>query len=248
MTTLESNTISEIAATSLFAVRVFEKYGIDYCCGGKRPVREACEELGLPAEPLLAELQAAIDGRPPDETDWTQAPLRDLIRHIVGTHHEYLKLELPRIAQRLAKVMRVYGQQDAETLAALPDVFGGLKAELEEHLHKEEVILFPYVERYEAAVQAGGSVPPVPFGSVANPIRMMEHEHDNAGEALRKLRASTRDYTVPAHACITYRSLIEGLRELEQDLHQHIHLENNILFPRAIALESEARDGVPAAR
>jgi regulator of cell morphogenesis and NO signaling len=248
MTTLERNTISEIAAGSLSAVRVFEKYGIDYCCGGKRPVREACQELGLPAEPMLAELQAAIDGRPPDETAWTQAPLRDLIHHIVSTHHEYLKLELPRIAQRLAKVMRVYGEQDAETLAALPVVFGGLKAELEEHMHKEEVILFPCVSRYEAAVQAGGSVPPLPFGSVANPIRMMEHEHGNAGEALRKLRASTRDYTVPAHACITYRALIEGLRELEQDLHRHIHLENNILFPRAIALENTAPRGVQAVR
>lgn len=234
MSTMTNLNISEIAAQSLGAVRVFERHGIDYCCGGKRPVADACGEMGLDTGAVMAELERALAGKPADETDWMQAPLRRLIQHIVGTHHEFLKLELPRIAQRLEKVMRVYGQKDAATLGGLPEVFSGLAEELMLHLHKEEAILFPYIDRLESAAM----LPPPPFGSIAHPIAMMEHEHDNAGEALRKMRAMTNGYAVPEYACITYRSLLEGLRELEADLRLHIHLENNILFPRAAALES----------
>lgn len=241
MTTVSSQTISEIAARSLGAVRVFERLGIDYCCGGKRPVSDACEELGLDPAAVYAELDAALAGRPADETDWAQAPLRTLMKHITGTHHEYLKLELPRLAQRLEKVMRVYGEQDRATLAPLPQLFGGLRSELDLHMHKEEEILFPFIDRAESAVSGGKPAPPAPFGSMANPIAMMEHEHDSAGAALRGMRECTKDYEVPSYACVTYRSLLEGLRELERDLHIHIHLENNILFPRAIALESASR-------
>ena len=230
-------TVSEIATQSLAAVRVFETYGIDYCCGGKRPLEEVCGEMGLSSARLLAEIEEAQRSSGDDLVDWNAASLRDLIRHILDKHHEYLKLEFPRIAQRLEKVMRVYGVQDAETLTPLPQLFGDLREELEQHMHKEEVILFPFIERYEAAVSAGRPVPPVPFGSIANPIAMMEREHDSAGGNLRQMRATTKDYAIPGHACITYQSLLNGLRELEQDLHIHIHLENNILFPRAIALE-----------
>ncbi|MCC7155280.1 MAG: iron-sulfur cluster repair di-iron protein [Bryobacterales bacterium] len=238
MTTLSTQTISEIASRSLGAVRIFERLGIDYCCGGKRPVEDACRELGMDSAAILAELDAAIAGRPADETDWSEASLRDLIRHIVEKHHEYLKLELPRISQRLQKVMRVYGQQDQATLAYLPQLFAGLQSEMELHMHKEEAILFPFIERLESSVSGGGSAPQGPFGSIANPIAMMEHEHDSAGTALKSMRENTNGFAVPDYACVTYRSLLDGLRELEQDLHIHIHLENNILFPRAIALES----------
>lgn len=241
MTILSSQTISEIASRSLGAVRIFERLGVDYCCGGKRPVEDACRELGLDSAAVLAELDAAIAGRPADETDWKQASLRDLIRHIVGTHHEYLKLELPRLAQRLEKVMRVYGEQDKATLEPLPRLFQGLRAEMELHMHKEEMILFPFMERLESEVNNGRPAPPAPFGSVANPIAMMEHEHDSAGTALKSMREGTNSFAVPEHACVTYRSLLDGLRELEQDLHIHIHLENNILFPRAIAMETANR-------
>lgn len=238
MTLTTNQTISEIAAQSLGAVRVFEKHGIDYCCGGKRPVAEACEELGLDAGAVTAELEQALAGRPADERDWNQVPLRELINHIIGKHHEYLKLELPRLNQRLQKVMRVYGEQDQATLGALPALFNGLSDELSMHMHKEEAILFPYIDRLESAKRTGEMTPPSPFGSIANPIAMMEHEHDNAGAALKGMRETTRDYAVPGYACVTYRSLLEGLRELEEDLHLHIHLENNILFPRAVALEA----------
>ena len=230
-------TISEIAAGSLAAVRVFEKYGIDYCCGGKQPVEQACAALGLDSESVQRDLDAALAGPASNDTEWNKARLSDLIRHIVSTHHAYLKQELPNLAQRLGKVMKVYGEQDRDTLTTLPAIFSRLASELDMHLHKEEMILFPYIERAEAQLLAGRPLPPVPFGSVANPIAMMEHEHDDAGEALGAMRALTRDYAIPECACVTYRSLLNGLRELEADLHLHIHLENNILFPRALALE-----------
>ncbi|MBN8730440.1 MAG: iron-sulfur cluster repair di-iron protein [Acidobacteria bacterium] len=237
-TSLSGQTISEIATRSLAAVRVFERLGIDYCCGGNRPVEEACQEHGLDAAAVLSELDAALANRPPDETDWNRATLRDLIRHIVGKHHEYLKSEMPNLAQRLEKVMKVYGEQDRATLGALPRIFHDLRAEMDLHMHKEEMVLFPYIDRLEADVSSGRPVSPPPFGSVKNPIAMMEHEHDSAGAALKGMRDSTHGFAVPDHACTTYRSLLDGLRELEEDLHVHIHLENNILFPRAIALEA----------
>lgn len=241
MTALSNQTISEIASRSLGAVRVFERLGIDYCCGGKQPVADACRELGLDATFVLAELESAVATRPSEETDWNRASLRDLIRHIVGKHHEYLKVELPRLAQRLEKVMRVYGEQDKATLGPLPRLFQGLRPEMELHMHKEEMILFPFMERLESEINSGRPAPPAPFGSVANPIAMMEHEHDSAGSALKAMRESTNGYAVPEYACATYRSLLNGLREMEEDLHIHIHLENNILFPRAIALEAANR-------
>jgi regulator of cell morphogenesis and NO signaling len=231
-------TVGELASASLAAVRVFERHGIDYCCGGKRPLEEACRELGLAPEQVQSEIDRAMAAPEGQGTDWSAAPLPQLVRHILATHHEYLKLELPRLGQRLEKVMKIYGEKDAETLAGLPGPFGALSAELDGHMHKEELLLFPAIERYEAAVSSGSPLPPLPFGSIANPIRVMEREHDSAGNALRQMRDATRGYRVPEHACVTYRSLLDGLRELEADLHKHIHLENNILFPRAIALEA----------
>ena len=151
-TLLSSQTISEIASRSLAAVRVFERLGIDYCCGGKRPVEEVCQEHGL------------------DSTAVLQATLRDLIRHIVGKHHEYLKLELPRLAQRLEKVMRVYGEQDKATLGPIPRLFQDLRSEMELHMHKEEMILFPFMERVEAEVLSGRPAPPAPFAPPLPPV------------------------------------------------------------------------------
>jgi regulator of cell morphogenesis and NO signaling len=228
--------VSDIAANSLEAVRLFEHYGIDYCCGGKRPLADVCREKGLDPAAVAADL--GTEGQPdPADVNWTTAGLTDLIRHIVTRHHGYLKSELPLLAQRLTKVVQVYGE--TEGLAGLKDVFTALRAELELHLHKEEVILFPYVER----LVAGGPAV-APCGWIGQPIAVMEHEHEDAGEALRRIRAITRNFEVPEGACITYRSLLAGLEELEHDLHMHIHLENNILFPRAMALEKESSRAV----
>lgn len=224
--------VADVAAESLAAIRVFQKHGIDFCCGGQRPIADVCAPKGIAPEALISELESALAGPPNGEEDWNAASLRALIAHIVGKHHEYLRGELPRIQAWLDKVYSKYGEQDQEILGTLPEVFGNLRAELESHLQKEEMILFPWVARFEATMEAGLPAPPLPFGSFDGPIHMMEHEHENAGEALRHLRSATNDYQAPEHACRTYRALFQALEELEADLHIHIHLENNILHRR----------------
>ena len=152
-----------------------------------------------------------------------------------------LKAEMPRISERLAKVMKVYGAQDAATLAMLPKIYESLRDELDSHLAKEETILFPFVERIEALALGKQPLPALPFGTIGNPIHCMEAEHDDAGDALRLMRSVTNDFALPAHACATYKALFDSLRDFEADLHMHIHLENNILFPRVVALERSMR-------
>jgi regulator of cell morphogenesis and NO signaling len=234
----ETQTIAEIAASSLAAVRVFEKYGIDYCCGGKRPLSAVCREKGYDAEAVQGELDAALAQSAGPARDWNRAPLSELIRHIVTTHHQYLRQELPAIQTRLDKVYRVYNQRYGPTLTGLPEVFAALRAELELHIVKEEMMLFPAIVASEAAVNSGSPLPSSPFGTVSNPIQMMESEHESAGEALAKIREITQDFGLPEYACVTYRALMSSLAELERDLHMHIHLENNVLFPRAERLEA----------
>jgi regulator of cell morphogenesis and NO signaling len=231
-----SATLAEIAATSLSAVRLLEHHGLDYCCGGKQPFDQACRARNIAPDALLREIQDAKAARG-QEVDWQTAPIGDLIKHILGTHHEYLKLELPALGQRMSKVLSAHGERDPETLPRLAEVFAALRAELEMHLHKEEAILFPFIEEYGRAELQGRPVPPVPFGSIRRPIAMMEQEHAGAGDALVELRRLTRDYELPPYACGTVQALYQGLQALEGDLHTHIHLENNILFPRAVALE-----------
>ena len=224
-------TVGEIAAENPSAASVFEKHGIDYCCGGGRPFEAACREKGLSAGQILAEVEGA---RPAGEgRDWTTAPLAELADHIVNTHHAYLRNALPALGQRLEKVIAAHGPNHGDSLLPLQNAFRGLVEELTAHMMKEEVILFPLIKRIEAG-QPGSHC-----GSVNNPIRVMEYEHDSAANALREMRRVTGDYTLPQDACNTYRALFAGLREMETDLHLHIHLENNILFPRAS--EREAR-------
>ena len=231
-----TKTLADVAAISLDAVRSLERHGLDYCCGGKQPFDEACLVKGLNPESVMQEIKRAQRAGAP-ERNWQTAPLGELAKHIVATHHEYLKLELPALGNRLDKVLAVHGARDPETLSRMAEVFVALRAEMEMHMHKEETILFPFIEKYGFAESQGSPMPPVPFGSIANPIAMMEREHVSAGGALVEIRAMTHDYQLPPYACSTVRALYEGLDALEADLHVHIHLENNILFPRAIALE-----------
>ncbi len=241
MTTTENVTVRDMAANSLAAVRVFEKFGIDYCCGGKKPLADVCREKGYDLGVVQRELDSALAGAQTSERDWKIARLTDLIHHIVETHHAYLRRELPAIDTRLEKVYRVYNEKYGPTLIGLPEVFAGLRGELESHTAKEEAILFASIAAYEAAAESGRPLPMTPFGTVANPIRMMEFEHESAGQALAKIREITHGFEIPEHACVTYRALMNSLDELERDLHMHIHLENNILFPRAVALEAAQR-------
>ncbi len=236
-----SATVADIAAGSLAAVRVFERLGIDYCCGGKRPLADVCRDKGLDAEWVQGELDAAANPSGDAVRDWNSAPLRELAAHIVGTHHEYLKREFQPLGERLAKVYRVYNQRYGETLAGLPEVFGGLRSEMEMHMQKEERMLFPAIVAAESAADAGAPLPGTPFGTVANPIRMMEAEHDSAGRALAGIRTITRDFEIPGYACVTYRALMSGLNELEQDLHLHVHLRTTFCFRARSSSSAPAR-------
>jgi regulator of cell morphogenesis and NO signaling len=168
--------------------------------------------------------------------DWQREPLSDLIAHITSTHHTYTRREIARLGPLFDKVCSVHGKNHPELLHIRAG-FRGLAQELTMHMMKEEMVLFPYIVRLEEAVMQREPVSAPPFGSVSNPISMMEHEHDSAGNALRAMRQASSGYNPPPDACVSYQTLYKALVDFEEDLHQHIHLENNILFPRAIALE-----------
>jgi len=239
MPIVETQTVGELAAEVPGATREFEKLGIDYCCGGSRTLGEACAEAKISVEQALSRLQEGLAvAQSKDSRNWQGVPLAELIAHINGTHHVFVRSECPRIENLAAKVVSVHGQNHPELLE-VQNVFGDLAGELSVHLMKEEQILFPYILRLEEAALAGEPAPPAMFGTVVNPVRMMMQEHDGAGDALKKLRSLTNNYAVPADACISYTTLYEALKGFEADLHQHIHVENNILFPRAVALESK---------
>ena len=231
-------TVGEIAARMPLSVRLFEQWDIDFCCGGKIALRAACEAKGLDPGTVLDEIQRAAQPAPgaAAATDWQSVSLDSLIGHILDTHHVYMKSQLPRLEAMLEKILAKHGPHHGDFLLPLAATFRPMKEELDGHLLKEEMVLFPLIRRLES----GGSPPDGGFhcGSVQNPIRVMLMEHDSAGDALARMRQLTAGYSLPADACATWRAFYAGLAEMERDLHQHIHLENNILFPRAIAMEA----------
>lgn len=229
-------TVRDLALENPAAPRVFEKLGIDYCCGGKRPLAEACHAANLNVDEVLELLEKACAGTSTTQRDWQSESIAALITHIKETHHKYTREEIGRLTALLAKVCSVHGNNHPELLQ-IRDLFLALSSELTAHLMKEEMVLFPYLVRMEAAVTENAPVARPPFGSVQNPIAMMEHEHDSAGSALHAMREITSGYTPPADACVSYQTLYKALAAFEADLHQHIHLENNVLFPRAVAME-----------
>ena len=238
--TLEK-TVRELALEKPGAARVFETLGIDYCCGGKQTLEQACRTASVPVDKVMDALEMAqhSGNATANQTNWQAAPLADLIAHIESTHHQYTRQEIARLGPLFDKVCSVHGNNHPE-LFALRATFQGLAGELTTHLMKEEMVLFPYIERMEESILQHEPILPPPFGTVQNPVAMMEHEHDSAGNALRTLRATSNGYTTPPDGCVSFQTLYKTLAEFEADLHQHIHLENNILFPRAIALELES--------
>ena len=218
--------VGQIVAAQPLLAKIFEKYNIDYCCGGKLALGVFCAKQGLDAQALIAELEAALAASPAPERDWTVERLESLVGHIVEAHHGFLRTALPRLAELSEKVARVHGDVHPE-LHEIAAIYAGFNAELTQHMEKEEQILFPAIIRLEQGVERF---------PVNNPIRVMEAEHDSAGRDLERMNALSQGYTPPEDACNSYRAFFAGLAELELDMFQHIHKENNILFPRAIAL------------
>ncbi|MDG2223626.1 MAG: iron-sulfur cluster repair di-iron protein [Rubripirellula sp.] len=216
--------------------RVFENLQIDYCCGGKLTLNHACEKRGMEVVDVLRQVEACDATTDSQEiVDADAMTMTELADHIESTHHAYLRSELPRLDAMTEKVTRVHGDKD-KRLYRMRDAFVALKAELEPHMMKEERILFPIVRQLDASQ----SRPEFHCGNVANPIRQMEHEHEQAGLALATLNETTDGYTAPEWACNTHRALLDSLAKLEADMHQHIHKENNVLFPKAIQRNNES--------
>lgn len=238
MAVMTTKTVRDLAVENPSATRIFEKFGIDYCCGGGQSLEQACERANISIDQVLDTLEMSEEqARAAQQVrDWNGEPLSELIVHIKNTHHKYTREETVRLTALLQKVCSVHGKNHPE-LFGIRETFSGLAQELTTHMMKEEVVLFPFIERMEEAVIQKEPVLPAPFGTVQNPVAMMEHEHDSAGNALRAIRKASRDFATPADACVSYQTLYKALAAFEADLHQHIHLENNILFPRAIAME-----------
>jgi regulator of cell morphogenesis and NO signaling len=237
METFSTKTIREIAVANPAVTRVFEQFKVDYCCGGKKPFNEACATAGIAPEFLEQKLNEILQ----DDVIETEAPenkkASDLIDHIMEKHHVFTRSEIDRLNTLLSKVIVRHGGTHPE-LFVLENNFEQLYAELLRHMHTEDAVLFPYIKHLESSAEHDLSSPHPSFGSVRNPIRMMISEHDKAGDILKEMRTLTSDYTLPEGACTSFHALYFGLGELEKDLHQHIHLENNVLFPKAIELEA----------
>ncbi|HXZ32610.1 MAG TPA: iron-sulfur cluster repair di-iron protein [Terriglobales bacterium] len=231
-------TVRELAVEIPNAPRVFEKFGIDYCCGGSKSLDEACSAAQLQLKDVIQAL-AASAATTNSEPVRASGSLAELINHIVKSHHKFTRDEIVRLKALFEKVCSVHGKNHPELLS-IRDIFAALAQELTLHLMKEENVLFPYIIRMEQASTQNEPLPPPPFGTVQNPVRVMTQEHDGAGQALRHIREESRQFTVPNDACVSYATLYQALAAFEADLHQHIHLENNILFPRAIAMEENA--------
>ena len=230
---LEQTTVAEIVNRDFRTAGIFEQFGIDFCCGGQLSLADACRVAAV--DP--AKVGRALEAIPPTghETDnhvsrWLPARLID---HIVDTHHAYVRSALPTIAARLAKLVEVHGARHPE-LRRIAEAFEEVSRDLLQHMKKEECVLFPYIRELTAGNDAAFSSP---FGTVENPIRMMRREHQQAGDELRLIRALANECVAPTDGCATYRVTFAELAEFERDLHRHIHLENNVLFPKAIELE-----------
>jgi regulator of cell morphogenesis and NO signaling len=248
MTTFDANmAVGLLVAERPARARVFDRLGIDYCCGGREPLARACEAKGLDVQSVLRGLDACDDqARSAGTDEWFPASMADLVDFIVATHHAYLRHELPRLSALAAKVAGAHGARHPE-LREVRRVLAELRDELEAHMDEEELIVFPRIKRLQAERGRGPLAP----GAVSGLIRAMEREHEDAGSALARLRALTDGYAPPPDACDAYRALLGGLAGLEADMHAHVHRENNILFPAAIAAEcapSAPRRPQPASR
>jgi len=248
MTFDKSQAVCEIAIENPGAIKVFENFGIDYCCGGRRSLQVACESANAPIHQVmqaLGELQA--NNMRLEERQWTTSSLVELTAHIVGRHHRYIRDEVPRIERLLQKVVDRHGKAHPE-LGTIQEIFRALSNELRVHMMKEERVLFPFLEAMETGALVEHAAPLACFASIELPISRMLADHDDAGVLTAKIRDLSGGYRAPEGSCPTYRGLYQALEEFERDLHHHIHLENNILFPRAVEMERSREESAHVRR
>jgi len=238
MKNLETLTIGDYVAKDFRTAALFSKYGIDFCCNGNRSINQACEKKSINPDTLLSEIEDILASKSDSGIDFNAWPIDLLADYIEKTHHRYVVEKTPVLLQFLDKLSRVHGANHPE-LKEINELFIGCAAELAQHMKKEELVLFPFIKKMMQATISDELIEQPHFGTVENPIAMMMHEHDAEGERFRKIAALTDHYTPPADACNTYKVTFAMLQEFEQDLHKHIHLENNILFKKAILLEKE---------
>jgi regulator of cell morphogenesis and NO signaling len=232
---LESTTIAEIVQRDVRAGAIMDRYHLDYCCGGAMSLAEGCRQRGVDVTRVIADLEALT--APPRKTE-VDDPLA-LIPLIVDRHHAYVRQALPQICEHLAKVVAAHVGRHAE-LAVIESEFAKIANELHQHLLKEEQVLFPYIAALAEAVNHDGPFPPDMFGTIQNPIRMMEIEHQEVTDRLAGIRQLSRNYSAPPDACETYRLVLGELQAFAEDLRVHVDLEDNVLFPRAVELEEKA--------
>ena len=231
-------TVKDLVTDDFRTAAVFEKYAIDFCCGGKKTLGAACVEKGVDLGKILADLREVKSGQEPAQTQFADQELDTLIDFVVANHHGYVRRAVPLITAHTEKIAQVHGKNHPELLD-VAHAFQAVAEELLNHMMKEERVLFPSIKHLASTAKEAGLYVAPPFGTIQNPIRMMETEHQAAGDALSFMRISTGGYVLPADACTTYRVTFSELEEFEKDLHQHVHIENNILFPRAILLEKD---------
>jgi len=239
MTFSTETKVNEIALSNPGARHILEDAGIDYCCGGGKSLQEACLRANVPAAEILRKLRLNSEQVAPGETPWATAPLAALTKHIRERHHQYVRDSIPRLRALLAKVREKHGSNHRE-LGEIEKLFADVSRDMLMHMQKEEQILFPFIDSLERAADGGEPLEAPFFQTVKNPIYSMMREHDSAGELMRQIRSSSNGYKPPADACTSYQAAYQGLGEFERDLHLHVHLENNILFPRAVELEAAA--------
>lgn len=238
MTIQEDQIIGELVANDYRTASIFKKYGIDFCCQGNRTINDACDAKKIDEKLVVSDLNELIQSKSAGAIDFQSWPLDLLVDYIEKKHHRYVEEKSLEIKPYLDKICRVHGARHPE-LFEIKENFNATAGELAMHMKKEELILFPFIKKMVKAEQAHTKLDQPNFGTVQNPIEMMMEEHTTEGDRFRKIEALSNNYTAPEDACNTYRVTFALLNEFEQDLHMHIHLENNILFPRAIALEKQ---------
>ncbi|QQR96750.1 MAG: iron-sulfur cluster repair di-iron protein [Sphingobacteriales bacterium] len=238
MNAQENTIIGEMVAQNYRTATVFKKYNIDFCCQGNRTIKEACELKNIDSKAVIQDLDEALHAKSDTQTDYQSWPLDLLVDYIEKRHHRYVEEKIQEITPYLNKVCKVHGPYHPELLE-IKEQFDASAAELTVHMKKEELILFPFIRKMLRTKQEHKQLDAPQFGTVQNPIHMMMEEHNTEGERFRRIEALSNQYTPPEDACNTYKVTYALLNEFEQDLHLHIHLENNILFPKAIRMEAE---------